>query len=203
METVTDTTATALSVQVPLNTARSIASLGAFTESARGNNPSIQVVKVVFAEGGITAIATDRFIAIMGSYSYEYDSYGTVYLDAAAIKFISGLKNSAYVEFTYYGDQLTVTDGNSSVSCKMYVGKYPAVDEMIRDHQAAEHVTPQRFRVELIAKLAKVLSPRDGKKVEQWTFTQGVLANGSSKPGPMLATAENFRAIIQPNLVAN
>jgi hypothetical protein len=195
-------TATELSVQVSLNTAKSIASLANFTSRDK-ITPALTVVKVMFAENFIAAIATDRYVGIKGVYGYEYDAYGTIYLDAAAVKFINGLKNSPYVQFDLSDGALTIGDGGTSVSGLMFSGNYPAIESIIDKHRAAELATPQRFTIELIAKLGKVIDPVTGRKIEVWELEQGHTDN-PNRPAPLKAVPAGFdglEAIIQPNLV--
>ena len=121
MTTVIETKATALSVQIPLNTAKSIASLSNFASKDKVT-PALTVVKLVFADGSLQALATDRYVAVRAKYEYEYDAYGVIYLDAPAVKFITGLKSAPFVQFDLDEDTLTVSDGSASVSSGMFNG---------------------------------------------------------------------------------
>jgi DNA polymerase III sliding clamp (beta) subunit (PCNA family) len=154
---------------------------------------------MVFAENSLQALATDRYVAIRAKYEYEYDAYGTVYLDAQAVKFIAGLKGSPFVQFDLDGDTLTVGDGSASVSSRMFSGNYPAVETILDKHQPATVASAQTFTIELVAKLTKVISATDGKKVERWEFEQG-LTDVPNRPAPLMARATGFEVIIQPNL---
>ena len=198
MDTITAPAPTALSVQIPLNTAKSIASLSNFASKDKVT-PALTVVKMVFAENSLQALATDRYVAIRAKYEYEYDAYGTIYLDAPAVKFITGLKNAPFVQFDLDGDTLTVSDGSASVSSRMFNGNYPAIETFIDKHQPATVASAQTFTIELVAKLTKVISATNGKKVERWGFEQG--DDGiPARPAPLMARASGFEAIIQPNL---
>lgn len=200
MSTVIETKATALSVQIPLNTAKSIASLSNFASKDKVT-PALTVVKVVFGKQSLQAIATDRYVAVRANYeSYDgYDAEGTIYLDAQAVKFITGLKGSPFVEFDYDGEHLTVGDGSTSVKSWMFTGNFPAVETFIDKHQPATVASAQTFTIELVAKLTKVISATDGKKVERWEFEQG-LTDVPARPAPLMARATGFEVIIQPNL---
>jgi DNA polymerase III sliding clamp (beta) subunit (PCNA family) len=198
LDTITAPAPTALSVQVSLNTAKSIASLSNFASKDKVT-PALTVVKVMFTEGAIQALATDRYVAIRGSYLYQYDAYGTIYLDAPAVKFITGLKNAPFVQFDFDGETLTVSDGSASVSSRMFNGNYPAVETILDKHQPATVASAQVFTIELVTKLAKVIDPSDGKKVERWELEQG-LTDVPARPAPLMARATGFTAIIQPNL---
>jgi DNA polymerase III sliding clamp (beta) subunit (PCNA family) len=198
LDTVTAPAPTALSVQIPLNTAKSIASLSNFASKDKVT-PALTVVKMVFTEGALQALATDRYVAIRGSYLYQYDAYGTIYLDAPAVKFITGLKNARYVQFDFDGETLTVSDGSASVSSKMFSGNYPAIETILDKHQPATIASAQTFTIELVTKLAKVIDPSNGKKVERWELEQG-LTDVPARPAPLMARATGFTAIIQPNL---
>ena len=198
MDTITAPAPVALSIQVPLNTAKSIASLSNFASKDKVT-PALTVVKMVFTEGALQALATDRYVAIRGSYLYQYDAYGTIYLDAPAVKFITGLKNARYVQFDFDGETLTVSDGSASVSSKMFSGNYPAIETMLDKHQPATIASAQTFTIELVTKLAKVIDPSNGKKVERWELEQG-LTDVPARPAPLMARATGFTAIIQPNL---
>ena len=198
MDTVTAPAPVALSVQIPLNTAKSIASLSNFASKDK-ITPALTVVKMVFADGSLQALATDRYVAIRAKYEYEYDAYGTIYLDAQAVKFITGLKNARYVQFDFDGETLTVSDGSASVSSKMFSGNYPAIETMLDKHQPATIASAQTFTIELVTKLAKVIDPSNGKKVERWELEQG-LTDVPARPAPLMARATGFTAIIQPNL---
>ena len=200
MTTVIENKATALSVQIPLNTAKSIASLSNFASKDKVT-PALTLVKVVFGKLSLQALATDRYVVIKADYaSYDgYDAYGTIYLDAQAIKFITGLKGSRFVEFDFDGDTLTVSDGSASVSSRMFSGNWPAVETLYDKHKPATVASAQTFTIELVAKLTKVISATDGKKVERWEFEQG--DDGiPNRPAPLMARADGFEALIQPNL---
>ena len=200
MDTVTAPAPVALSIQVSLKIAKSIASLSNFASKDK-ITPALTVVKIEFSEGMIKALATDRYVAVRAKYDYDYDAYGVIYLDAQAVKFITGLKNSPFVQFELSDGVLSIGDGSASVSSAIFKGNYPDIESIMDKHQPATVASIQRFRIELLAKLGKVISKIDGKKVENWVLEQG-LSERPDRPAPMKATAENFDAIIQPNLLA-
>ena len=198
METITAPAPTALSIQLSLKVAKSIASLSNFASRDKVT-PALTVVKIEFSEGMIKALATDRYVAVRAKYDYEYDAYGVIYFDAQAVKFITGLKNSPFVQFELSDGVLSVGDGSASVSSKMFSGNYPAIETILDKHQPATIASAQTFTIELVTKLAKVIDPSNGKKVERWELEQG-LTDVPARPAPLMARATGFTAIIQPNL---
>ena len=202
MTTLTDTGLTTQHL-IPLSTAKSIASFIAFAESARGGyTPALQVIKVAFDSGKITATATDRYAVIQGTYDgYEGDR-GAIYLDASVAKFITSYKVAKgydpIITFDSNDGDLTITAGSTSTTIRLFNGNYPAVDTLFDSHKPAVTAEVHSFRIELIAKLGKVVGT-DGNKIEQWNFEHGERQN-PNRPSPLIATNGNFRALIQPML---
>jgi len=186
---------------IPLSTAKSIASLVVFTSKDK-ITPALTVVKVVFDQGKITATATDRYVVGQGTYDYAHGASGTIYLDAAAAKFISSYKVARFqdpmVSFDVLDNLLKIKTSDTSTSGLMFEGNYPAVETLFENHKAAEAAEVHHFRIELLAKLNKVIDV-DGSKIESWNFEFGTRTQ-PNRPAPVIATASTFRALIQPNL---
>jgi DNA polymerase III sliding clamp (beta) subunit (PCNA family) len=186
---------------IPLSTAKSIASLIVFASKDKVT-PALQVVRVVFDHGTITATATDRYVVGQGTYNYDHRDSGTIYLDAAAAKFISSYKAAKYhdpmIAFDVLEGSLTIKTGDASTTISMFNGNYPAVETLFENHKAAEAAEVHHFRIELLAKLNKVIDV-DGSKIESWNFEFGTRTQ-PNRPAPVIATASTFRSLIQPNL---
>ena len=202
MTTLTNTGVTTQHL-MPLSTAKSIASFIAFAESARGGyTPALQVIKVVFDSGKITAIATDRYAVIHGTYDgYEGDT-GVIYLDASVAKFITGYKVAKgydpIIAFDVNDGDLLVNTANTSTTIRLFKGNYPAVETLFESHKPAVTADVHSFRIDLLAKLGKVIDTQ-GNKIEQWNFEHGERQN-PNRPSPLIATNGNFKALIQPML---
>lgn len=192
------TTSTELTVyQLPLAVAKSIASMAVLTSKEKFT-PALTLIKVVFDETSITAIATDRYVAGRAKFTYEGGATGTIYLTAAMAKFITGLKNSPVVNFTISDGSLTVDDYSASITDAAFKGQFPAVETLIDGHKPGT-TDGQTFTVELIAKLGKIVGV-DGKKLGIWHLQPGTTEN-PNRPAPIVATSEEFQVLIQPNLV--
>jgi len=186
---------------IPLSTAKSIASLVVFTSKDK-ITPALTVVKVVFGEK-ITATATDRYAVGQGTYD-GVGTEGTIYLDAAACKFITSYKVAKFqdpiIAFDVLDNILKIKTSDTSTSGLMFEGNYPAVETLFEAHKPAEAAEVHRFNIDLLAKLGKVVGT-DGSKVENWQFEFGTRTN-PNRPAPVVATASNFTALIQPTLRA-
>jgi hypothetical protein len=186
---------------IPLSTAKSIASLVVFTSKDK-ITPALTVVKVVFGDK-ITATATDRYAVGQGTYD-GVGTEGTIYLDAAACKFIASYKVARFqdpmIAFDVLDNILKIKTSDTSTSGLMFEGNYPAVETLFEAHKPAEAAEVHRFNIDLLAKLGKVVGT-DGSKVENWQFEFGTRTN-PNRPAPVVATASNFTALIQPTLLA-
>jgi DNA polymerase III sliding clamp (beta) subunit (PCNA family) len=200
LESTTSTTGIIQHV-IPLSTAKSIASLVVFTSKDK-ITPALTVVKVVFGEK-ITATATDRYAVGKGTYD-GVGTEGTIYLDAAACKFIASYKVARFqdpmIAFDVLDNILKIKTSDTSTSGLMYEGNYPAVETLFEAHKPAEAAEVHRFNIDLLAKLGKVVGT-DGSKVENWQFEFGTRTQ-PNRPAPVVATASNFTALIQPTLLA-
>lgn len=207
MSTVTTApVATSTQYLMPLNTAKSIASLIGFAASPRDYTPALQVVKVMFTSEGITARATDRYAVIEGFYANYPDTEGTIYLDAVACKFISAYKvakgHNPMITFDVVDNELTVNVGTASTVIRMFSGNWPAVETLFDGFTPATEATPVAFKVDHLAKLGKLLDT-SASKIEAWRFELGTPSTGyegKHRPAPIRATNGTFRALIQPML---
>ena len=191
------TTSTAITIyQVPLAVAKSIASMAVLTSKEK-ITPALTLIKVVFDETGITAIATDRYVAGRAKFTYAGGPTGTIYITQAMAKFITGLKN-AVVNFELVDGKLTVSDYSNAMTDAEFKGQFPAVETLIDGHKPGT-TEGQTFTVELIAKLSKIVGI-DGKKLPVWHLQPGT-SERPERPAPLVATSEEFTVLIQPNLV--
>jgi DNA polymerase III sliding clamp (beta) subunit (PCNA family) len=186
---------------MPLNTAKSIASLISFAD-VKNYTKALTVIKVVFDGDRMTAIATDRYVGIKAEYAEypENADKGTIYLDAAAAKFLTGIKvakgHNPLITFDSNDGDLTIKANDASITIRQFSGQYPAIETLIDGHEAAEVAGPVSFKIELLAKLGKIVDSTN-TKVENWQFTLG---KATHRPAPVLAKADVFSAIIQPLL---
>ena len=192
LESTTSTT-TELGIRLPVAMAKTIASFGIFTD-AKSYTPSLQQVKVVFDTDSITVVATDRYVAAKATYAYDGDgTTGTIYLDPAAVKFITGLKiKIGFIAFDLMDGKLKITDFTNTYNGSMFTGQYPAIESMI-DNYAAGSITQATLKIDLLAKLGKVVNP-SGDKADVWQFTAGV-----DEYKPLMASQGAVKVIIQPN----
>jgi hypothetical protein len=188
-----ESTTTELSISLPVSMAKAIASFGIFT-GPKDVAPSLQQVKVVFDTDSITVVATDRYVAAKATYAYDGDgTTGTIYLDPAAVKFIAGLKiKIGIIAFDLMDGKLKITDFTNTYNGSMFTGQYPAVESMI-DNYAAGSITQATLKIDLLAKLGKVVNP-SGDKADVWQFTAGV-----DEYKPLMASQGAAKVIIQPN----
>jgi hypothetical protein len=194
----TETIATTeLTAQLPLAVAKSIASMAVLTDGKM--TIALGLIKVVFDETSITAIATDRYVAGRAKFTYDGDARGTIYLTAKMAKFITGLKNVPVVNFEVAEGNLTVSDSASATTDALFKGQYPAVETFIDGHKAGT-TEGQSFTIELLAKLGKLVGV-DGKKLTVWHLQPGT-SERPERPAPILASKDEFQVIIQPNLIA-
>ena len=194
MSTITSepSTTTELSTTLPVSMAKAIASFGIFTD-AKSFTPSLQQVKVVFDTDSITVLATDRYVAAKATYAYDGDgTTGTIYLDPAAVKFIAGLKiKIGIIAFDLMDGKLKITDFTNTYTGSMFTGEYPAIETMIDNHTAGS-ITQVTLKIDLLAKLGKVVNP-SGDKADVWQFTAGV-----DEYKPLMANQGAAKVLIQP-----
>ena len=208
MSTVLEAPATVATL--PLKTAKQIASMVVFTDSKKGHVPALQLIKITFDRNNITAVATDRYCAAFAQWGYDATDgpeLGSVYLDAAAAKFITGLvaRPGAVVEFeTEPNGQLRVayqqySDYQAMHAVPAFTGKFPAVETLF-DDLVVGGVEKLALNVGFLAKLGKLIGD-DGKKLDQaWQFTYHTAQN-PNRPSPIVATNSAYKVLIQPNLI--
>lgn len=199
----------ATKASLPLKVAKQIASMVLFTDK-KSHVPALQLIKITF-DSKITAVATDRYCAAVGQWHYDAtdtdsDNHGTVYIDAAAAKFITGLvaRPGAVVEFdTEPNGQVRVkyqqySDYQAMQTVPAFDGKFPAVETLF-DDLVVGGVEKISLNVSFLAKLARLIGD-DGKKLDQaWNFTYHTGPN-PNRPSPVVATNSAYRVLIQPNL---
>jgi DNA polymerase III sliding clamp (beta) subunit (PCNA family) len=205
MNTVLTETSTKTQYLMPLNTAKSVASLAVFAGKDKFT-PALTLVKVVFNGYGIAATATDRYGVVFANLANDETNTGTIYLDAAACKFITGTKvakgYNAPIMFELDGENLTITVLGASITIKQYTGTYPDTASLLTNFKYAETATPVSLKIDLLAKLGKIANV-DGAKIEAWNFWLGepsVGYNGKNRPAPVIAKKGSFTALIQPML---
>jgi hypothetical protein len=197
LESTTSTT-TELGITLPVPMAKAIASFGIFT-GPKDVAPALQQVKVVFGTDSITVVATDRYVAAKATYAYDGDgTTGTIYLDPAAVKFITGLKiKIGIIAFDLMDGKLKITDFTNTYVGSMFTGKYPEVEPLIDNWQAGS-ITQATLKIDLLTKLGKVVNP-SGDKADVWQFTAGDDSANPNRPVPLMATQGAAKVIIQPN----
>jgi hypothetical protein len=196
---------------LPLKTAKQIASLAIFTDSKKGHVPALQLIKITFDRDNITAIATDRYCAAVAQWGYDATDgpeLGSVYLDQAGAKFITGLvaKPGTVVEFnTEPNGQLVVSyqqfhDHQAKHFAPAFTGQFPAVETLF-DGLVVGGVEKLSLNVSFLAKLGKLIGD-DGKKLDQaWQFTYHNELK-PNRPSPIIATNSAYKVLIQPNLIS-
>jgi hypothetical protein len=206
MSTVLTESSTTLAT-LPLKTAKQIASLVIFTDK-RSHVPALQLIKLTFDRNNITAVATDRYCAAVAKWGYDAtdgEGTGSIYLDAAAAKFITGLtpKPGAVVEFDTEASTIACqqySDYQAKHYCERFTGQFPAVETLF-DSLVAGGVERLALNVSFLAKLGKLIGD-DGKKLDQaWEFAYHAAQN-PNRPSPIVATNSAYKVLIQPNLLA-
>jgi len=200
------TASTATLATLPLKTAKQIASLVVFTDK-RSPVPALQLIKLTFDRDNITAVATDRYCAAVAQWGYDAtdgEGTGSIYLDATAAKFITGLiaKPGAVVEFDTAASTIAYqqySDYQAKHYCERFTGQFPAVETLF-DGLTIGGPSKLALNVSFLAKLGKLIGD-DGKKLDQaWEFTyHGELR--PNRPAPVIATNSAYKVIIQPNLI--
>lgn len=194
-----------MNIQIDLATLHSIASIINIAPKANSGTPVLEQVRCnLFSDGMLTAIATDRYAIVMGSYQVDYAGNAIEFgISHSLAKFITGIKLPKYGHL--YGDfeisangDLTLTLAGQSFSASANTGKYPPVAEMLAKWQHGTEATPVELSLTLLSRLTKVVN-QAGKKVENWKVELGKTDN-PTKPAPIRLLAENFGAIQQPRI---
>lgn len=191
--------ATDLDITLPLGLAKTIASFAVFTDAKATATPALQQVKLVFSTGQLEVIATDRYVAAKGVYSYDTVALGAIYLDPATCKFIAGIKSKlGLVKFETVDGWLTVSDFTSTHTSSMFTGNYPAVETLIDGFKQGS-MTEATLTIDLLAKLGKVINV-GGAKAGVWQFLAGDNTANPNRPVPIMAKQAGIEVIIQPNI---
>lgn len=199
-----------LTIQLSAADAVAIASLINATGGNTDNPEVLNQVRVqVSGSGQIVATATNRFmIATYTATAATYNHDGEFGLTAKAAKFITtnvkrGNKWNTpdHVELIADMDtlELSVRHGAAVYGDVWPAAKYPDVSSLITEWQPAADVMPVKLRQTWLVALGKLT---DGfNKVDFWLYELGAARFNTAKPGPVKATAGNFTALIQPNLL--
>lgn len=190
--------------------AESLGSLVAFADKGRDANRVLTEIKVTVKDGQLTAVATDRytvarFIDEVVAPDMEFR------ITSLMAKWITdNLKVKGYSpELTLEPGEIgsvtaSLEDGARNFTDSVSNWKYPEVEKLFAEWQAASNLTAVSLKAEFLGKLEKLKA--NGQKAEVWKFEPGLAPNYSSKPGPMFATAMKaegkLTALIQPNLLA-
>lgn len=211
-----------LTIELNATDAVAIASL----INATGGNVDVpdvlkQIRLNVDGSGQITATATNRFMvatytatAAAVSCTCNECAIGTerpameLGISAKAAKFITanvkrGNKWTTpdHVELIADMDarELSVRHGAAVFGDVWPAAKYPDVMSLITNWTPAADLLPVKLRSAWLVALSKLM---DGfNKTDFWLYELGGSAFNPSKPGPVKATAGNFTALIQPNLL--
>lgn len=202
-------------ITLDLPATRQIASLSVLTDP-KNQVPQLTEVKIDLRPDGLTAYATDRYVA--GRFTYETDfSFGstthlttplTTYLPPDTTKWLLSLKPPARgimgwitIEFTPTHNTITYGNQTHTYTDPPSERPYPNIDELFTIFTPADTPTLIRYNPNLIAKLAKLLD-RAGKKIEAWDFVQGKPTD-TGRLSPTLATTPNhaYEVLIQPMLL--
>jgi hypothetical protein len=183
--------------------AKSAASLIAVAAD-RHSTPLFQVVRVEIKEQTLTAIATDKYSLAVANYDLDTETPEAVfYLDAAAVKFISGIKLPKYgfagvVSFEIGEDRLTVAHGGTSVTLAYKSFEYPAPQmlSLVEGWQRGTEGQPFGIDPSRFASFAKILDA-DGNKISRWVMNFGQSTNGN-KPAPLRLSAGEITLLTQP-----
>jgi hypothetical protein len=210
-----------LTIQLQAADAVAIASLIAAADNNKGITPVLEQIRLnIHGSGVITASATNRFM--IATYTADADVScscnvcGTgserpemeIGITAAAAKFITanvkrGNKWNTPANVELIADvetrELSVRHGAAVYGDVWPAGKFPDIDELITEWTPATEVMPVKLRQTWLSALGKLT---DGfNKVDFWLYELGAARFNSGKPGPVKATAGNFTALIQPNLI--
>ena len=203
-------------VMIDAADAVSIASLitAAATKTAAQTTPVLGEIEVSLENGNLTATATDRFMAATyttaaSSTPWSVGDVTTFRLTAAAAKFLTAnvkRVNKHYdtppVEFVIDQDTrlVTISHGGATFSDTWISAKFPAVLNLINEWQPADTAQPVKLRGEFLARLYKFTD--SFIRVDYWVLELGSAKSAfrPDRPGPVLATADKFRVMIQPNI---
>ena len=193
--------------QLPLDMAKSIASLINIAESPKGSAPLLQRVQVELTENGLTASATDKYIVAIAEYWHESADLQGFYLDHDAAKFIASLKplskhHREFLTFELSNGTLTITNGIKTHVSRLFDSKFPYVESIFRDAELATEATPTALNLTYLSKFTKLVDAT-GAKIDTWVMTS--TQSTPVKPGPVLLKPSkdsiNIKGMIQPNII--
>ena len=191
-------------LQIELKTLHSIASLINIASKPNSGTPVLEQVRCnLFSDGMLTAIATDRYAIVMGSYQVDYAGDTVEFgITHAMAKFITGIKlpktGHLYMELSITEELVVATLAGQTFTAGNVKSNYPPVAEMLGKWQHGTEATPVELSLTLLSRLTKIVN-QAGKKVENWKVELGKTDN-SAKPAPIRLLAENFGAIQQPRI---
>lgn len=199
-----------LTIQLTAADAVAIASLINATGGNVDNPEVLNQIRVrVSGNGEIMATATNRFmITTYTATAATYNHDGEFGISAKAAKFITanvkrGNKWATPDNVELIADmdtrELSVRHGAAVYGDVWPAAKYPDVMSLITEWQPAANAQPVKLRTAWLNALGKMLS--DFNKVDFWLYELGAARFNTDKPGPVKATAGNFTALIQPNLL--
>lgn len=189
--------------------AESVASLAIFAAKGRDALPVLTEIKLTVKDGQLTAMATDRYcVARFMDEVVAPDM--ELRLTADMAKWITdNLKVKGYspVITLEPGEINSVTasleDGARNFTDSATPAKFPEVEKLFAEWEAAAAIPALSLRAEFLGKLEKLKA--NGQKAELWRFEPGANKFHANKPGPVRATAlkvDGLTALIQPNLLA-
>jgi hypothetical protein len=206
-----------MKIQLTREQLQTIGSLGIF--AAKGDDakwtPVLSETRITLdtTAGTLTAAATDRYCVMQ--YTTQYgDITAETYplpekiqfrLTAAMSKF---LKTNTVKKWAGIGEIELLKDGSISANLagvrftdKAIDNKFPEVETLITNWQAANELVAHTLRAEFLARLDEL--KEHGKKVSFWNLMPGQNPNGNAgKPGPLKVTnGTTLTGLIQPNLI--
>lgn len=193
-----------MNIELDLKTLHSIASLINIASKANSGTPVLEQVRcTLFSDGMLTAIATDRYAIVMGSYQVEYTGDTMEFgVSHSLAKFISSIKlpktGHLYGELNLHDDVITLRLAGQTFTAGNVKGNYPPVAELLGKWQHGTEAMPIELSLTLLSRLTKIVNEA-GKKVENWKIELGKDGT-AAKPAPVRLLAEGFAAIQQPRL---
>jgi hypothetical protein len=191
--------------------AESLGSLVAFADKGRDANRVLTEIKVTVKDGQLTAVATDRytvarFIDEVVAPDMEFR------ITSLMAKWITdNLKVKGYSpELTLEPGEIgsvtaSLEDGARNFTDSVSNWKFPEVEKLFTEWEAAATIPALSLRAEFLGKLEKLKA--NGQKAEVWRFEPGANKFNGNKPGPVKATAlkvdSKLTALIQPNLLVD
>ena len=196
-------------IELSATDAVSVASLihAANSGSDAKTTPVLSEVFVTLTDGKLTAAATDRFTAAI--YDTEATGPDTEFrLSAAACKFITANVKRVSKHYAPQPVEFVIDSENREVAIRhdravfsdtWQPANYPAIVGLVDTWKPADTNHAVKLRGEFLARLYKFIDAFT--KVDYWVMQVG---RGSDykpdRPGAVMATAGNFRVLIQPNL---